>query len=382
MTRFNHPLYLEDIQRLKDLPLDWDRLRGSTFLISGASGNIAGMFIDVLFALNLDINVIALGRNVDRAKNRFERYWEDEHFSFYAGDINYGISLDNKPANRVGSDNSTTNKMNPDDNGTKKAAGNDAGKINVDYIIHAASNTHPAAYSSDPIGTITTNIIGTWHLLEYGADCGCKRFVYASSVEIYGENRGDTDKFDEGYLGYIDCNTMRAGYPESKRAGEALCQAYIAQKGMDIVIPRLSRTYGPTLLDSDTKAISQFIHKGVKGEDIVLKSEGNQLYSYSYVADAASALFYCLLNGENGQAYNVADAASDKRLKDLAQTIADYSGTKVIFELPDSAEAAGYSTATTAVLDASKLEALGWKAGYTMEEGLRRTLTILRDRSA
>ena len=355
MTRFNHPLYLEDIKQVMALPLDWNKLRGSTFLISGASGNIAGMFIDVLLNLNLDINVIALGRNTRRAEIRFAKYWNDEHFSFFAGDINYGVSLD-KAANKA--------EFQDD---------------KADYILHAASNTHPAAYSSDPIGTITTNIIGTWHLLEYGANCGCKRFIYASSVEIYGENRGDIDKFDEGYLGYIDCNTMRAGYPESKRAGEAPCQAYIAQMGMDIVIPRLSRTYGPTLLDSDTKAISQFIHKGVKGEDIVLKSEGNQLYSYSYVADAVSALFYCLINGEKGQAYNIADEASDKRLKELAQTIADYSGTRVIFELPDSAEAAGYSTATTAVLDASKLASLGWKAHYTMEEGLKRTLTILRE---
>ena len=39
----------------------------------------------------------------------------------------------------------------------------------------------------------------------------------------------DVDKFNEDYLGYINCNTLRAGYPESKRAGEALCQAYISK---------------------------------------------------------------------------------------------------------------------------------------------------------
>jgi nucleoside-diphosphate-sugar epimerase len=54
---------------------------------------------------------------------------------------------------------------------------------------------------------------------------------------------------------------MRAGYPESKRCGEALCQAYIRQKGMDVVIPRFTRSYGPTMLDTDTKAISRFSRK-------------------------------------------------------------------------------------------------------------------------
>ena len=64
---------------------------------------------------------------------------------------------------------------------------------------------------------------------------------------------------------------MRAGYPESKRCGEALCQAYRAQNGLDVVILRFTRSYGPTMLMSDTKAISQFIKKGIAGEDIVLK---------------------------------------------------------------------------------------------------------------
>lgn len=80
-------------------------------------------------------------------------------------------------------------------------------------------------------------------------------------MEIYGENRGDTDRFREDYLGYLDCNTLRAGYPESKRAGEALCNAYYQAHHLDFAIPRLSRVYGPTMLSSDSKAIARFIKK-------------------------------------------------------------------------------------------------------------------------
>ena len=78
--------------------------------------------------------------------------------------------------------------------------------------------------------------------------------LFLSTVEIYGENRGDLDKFTEDYCGYIDCNTLRAGYPEGKRASESLCQAYIQKYGIDVVIPRISRTFGPTMLLSDSKA--------------------------------------------------------------------------------------------------------------------------------
>ena len=172
---------------------------------------------------------------------------------------------------------------------------------------------------------------------------------------------------------------MRAGYPESKRCGEALCQAYKAQKGLDVVIPRFTRSYGPTMLMSDTKAISQFIKKGMMGEDIVLKSAGEQYYSYQYVADSVAGLLYVLLHGESGEAYNIADESSDIKLKDLAIIIAEMNEKKVVFEIPNAIEAAGYSTATKARLDGSKLKRLGWIPKYDIRMGLKRTINILKD---
>ena len=251
-------------------------------------------------------------------------------------------------------------------------------EIKVDYVIHLASNTHPVAYATDPIGTITTNIIGTQNMLDFAYAHHAIRAAFASSNEIYGENRGDAELFAEDYLGYINCNTLRAGYPESKRCGEALCQAYISQKNMDIVIPRFTRSYGPTMLHSDTKAISQFINKAIAGEDIVLKSEGTQYYSYTHCADAISGLLTVLLCGEKGKAYNIADEGSDILLKDLAHIIAEEAGQKVVFDLPDALERAGYSTATKARLDGTRLKSLGWKPKYNIQEGVKETLGILK----
>ena len=349
MTLYNNKKYLEDVRETAGLPLPWDLFHERSVLISGATGLVGSFLTDVLMYKNtegLSCSVYALSRNAGRAAERFSRWKEDPFLQFISYDINQPLVRD--------------------DLGT------------VDYILHLASNTHPMQYSTDPIGTITTNIIGLQNMLDFACIHNARRFAFASSNEIYGENRGDTEMFTEDYCGYINCNTMRAGYPESKRCGEALCQAYKAQKGLDVVIPRLTRSYGPTMLMSDTKAISQFIRKGIAGEDIVLKSAGTQYYSYTYVADAVSGLLTVLLKGQNGEAYNIADEASDIMLKDLAAIIARTAGREVVFELPDAVEAAGYSTATKARLDGSKLKELGWKPRYDMKTGLEQTISILK----
>lgn len=350
MELHQNSLYLEDIKKVAGLNLPWEKLKDSSFLITGASGLIGSFLIDVLMEKNtsdsLNCHIYALGRSKEKMKQRFDYCFDSKYFHYIKYDVNEPVIHD------------------------------DLGQI--DYVLHLASNTHPVAYATDPIGTIATNVIGLKNMLDFAVKHQTKRFAFASSNEIYGENRGDVEKFDESYCGYIDCNTLRAGYPESKRCGEALCQAYLKQKNLDVVIPRFTRSYGPTMLMSDTKAISQFIRKAIAGEDIVLKSAGTQYYSYTYVADAVSGLLTVLLKGKSGEAYNIADDASDIRLKDLAALIAGTSDKKVVFEIPDVIESAGYSKATKARLDSAKLQGLGWKAQYDIKAGITRTIDILK----
>lgn len=350
MSLYKNELYMDDISYVAALNLPWVKLQDKSLMLSGATGMIGSFLVDVVLEKNLvdglNCTVYALGRNEEKARDRFSKFAEDPHLVF----IPYDVKL---PFQRG-------------DLGT------------VDYILHLASNTHPMQYSTDPIGTITTNIIGVQNLLDFAVEHHATRFAFASSNEIYGENRGDVEFFDESYCGYINSNTMRAGYPESKRCGEALCQAYKAQKGLNVVIPRPTRSYGPTMLMSDTKAISQFIKKGIAGENIVLKSTGTQFYSYTYVADTVAGLLTILLKGENGEAYNIAEEHSDIMLKDLAAIIAGINDKNVVFEIPDAVEAAGYSTATKARLDGHKLQSLGWGPRYDIRSGMERTIKILK----
>ena len=350
MNLYDKENYIQNILSIATSNINWSKLKERSIFISGATGMIGSFLVDVLLEKNnkdkMNCTVYALGRSEEKLKSRFSKYIDDSHLVFLQSDIQEPLSYDN-----IGT---------------------------VDYVVHLASNTHPFLYSTDPIGTILTNVLGVKNMLDFSVEHHATRFAFASSNEMYGENRGDVELFTEDYCGYINCNTLRAGYPESKRCGEALCQAYKTQKGLDIVIPRLTRTFGPTMAMSDTKAASQFINKGIMGEDIVLKSAGTQYFSYTYVADAVSGLLTVLLSGENGEAYNIADESGDIMLKDFAAIVAEISGTSVVFEIPDAIEAAGYSKATKARLDGSKLKALGWKPQFDIRSGIEKTLEILK----
>lgn len=352
--RLQSRLYQDDLSYYAALPIDWSRLNGKTITISGATGMIGTFLIDVLMHRNAETDfqcdVIAIGRSAERIRARFP-YADDRHFHAVQMDVSVPGACPDIPA---------------------------------DIVVHLDSTTHPRAYATEPVATITSNVIGLKNLLDYACRNDTAHrgdgidFVFASSVEVYGQNRGDAERFDERYCGYIDANTLRAGYPEAKRLGESLCQAYREQYGVRPVMPRIARTYGPTLHTDDNKALSQFMHRGLAGEDTILKSEGAQRYSYAYVGDTVSGLLYCMVQGKVGEAYNIADSGSDCRLRDLAALVAECCGVKVRFELPDEVEAKGYSKATLALMDGGKLAGLGWKAKYSIRRGIESTLRMMR----
>ena len=347
-SRLLNELYLEDLDEVIRCGfIDWTIIDGRQIAVSGATGTIGTFLVDLLMRARIagiECQVIAIGRNETYASLRLP-YFNTDSFSFVQTDISARSGIPH---------------------------------IGADLFFHLASTTHPRAYATQPIGTVLSNIIGLTNLLDQTPARDDISMVFASSVEVYGENRGDTDKFDESYCGYIDCNTLRAGYPESKRAGEALCQAYSTERGIGVSIPRLPRVYGPTMPKADSKAISQFIRSAVAGDDIVLKSSGSQLYSYGYISDVVAGILTCATRGGRGEAYNVCGEGSDITLRDLAAHLASIGGVSMKYELPDVIESAGYSKSTKALLNGDKIFELGYRPRYDVVNGLSRTISILK----
>ena len=327
-------LYQQDLANIISMP-GIETLHGKTFLITGATGMVGTHLIDALMLLG-DVKVYAVGRDKNRATERLGSYYDSPLFTFIEQDVCNEFPSDIKP----------------------------------DVIIPLASNTHPLAYSQFPVETMLINIKGAEHALNRAT------VLYPSTVEVYGNAIGE-DTFSEDYTGKLNLATSRSCYTESKRTAEALCQSYIAEKGAKVKIVRLSRLFGPTMLMSDSKASSQFIKKALAHEDIILKSEGNQLFSYTYITDAVRAMLHVLVHGEEGTAYNISCESCDVRLKEFASLCAQYNGKDIIFELPSETERKGFSVAQKAVLDNTRLRSIGWAPLYDMKDALWRTLDII-----
>ena len=334
--------YWNDIReavRLGFIP--FRELEGKSVLITGASGLIGGAVADLIEAGCPGCRLTLTGRSARRLRERFP----DSKAEFLELDLSREA-----PENRY------------------------------DFIIHAAGYANPALYASAPVEVMTLNFHSLTALLDNIKDRPGSRLLYVSSDEVYGESAAPVIR--ESDSGYVDCTRPRSSYPSSKRHSETLCAAYVDEYGIDAVIARPAHVYGPFFTDGDNRAYAQFLRNVLRGEDVVLKSQGDQLRSWCYVVDCASALVAILLKGVKGEAYNVADNGSAFTIRELAEMTARAGGRHVRFDLPPEEEKRGYNPVRRSVLSTEKLENLGWRPlGATPEAKIASTYKTRKDQT-
>lgn len=305
-------------------------LWGKTIFITGATGLIGQALVKE--ALAKKMKVIASVRNIDKAKKIFDM---DSSIEFIESDI-INLSLENR---------------------------------NVDYVIHAAANTSSIAFVNDPIGIINENYQGALKTLEFAKLNHVKKYIYLSSMEVYGYPHTD-EKVTETYSTNLDMMNVRSSYPESKRVCEILCRSYMSQYDVPISVVRLTQTIGTGIKYDDNRVFAQFARSVVEEKDIILHTKGETKRSYLYLGDAVSAIYTVLEKGVAGEAYNATNEETYCSIYEMANLVANDCADgriKVLIE-ENKSNYYGYAPTLKMNLSAEKLRNLGWKPHVGLKE--------------
>lgn len=345
---FDSNSYLDDLDNQLE-KIDLEKLRNKSILITGSGGLICSYVIDLLIYANVkkkaNIKIYAMGRSEDKLKKRFSYYFDSPLFVPVIQDVCSPCDIDG-----------------------------------IDYIIHGASNANPKLYVTDPIGTMNANYLGTLNMLDLAKNNN-SRFLYISSGDVYGSFDNVDGYLSEDMYGYIDILNVKSSYASSKRASETLCSSYNSQYNVESLIVRPAHIYGPTCTRSDSRAVSDFINKASMGQDIIMKSDGSSVRSYCYVGDAVTGIIKVLTEGEPCNAYNISNNGNIISIRELAEIICKYSESKLIIQIPESElDKKIDSNVKTIRLDSTKLESLGWEPDKDVEDGIKLTLSVLKER--
>lgn len=327
----------------------WDKFINKHIVVTGPYGMIASYIVYLFIYLNeyhnANIKIIAVGRNEEKFKQRFGNFVSKQYFKFFENNL---ITLP---------------------------------KIeNCDYIIHAASPASSQFYGIDPVGTTIPNFLGTYNLLNFAVKHKIMSMLFISSDEVYGKS--DREFLTENDFGISNPTEIRYCYGESKRMGECLCKAFSYQYKVPVKTVRLGHTYGPTMdIKNDKRVFSEFVNNIVNNENIVIKSSGNATRTFTYIADVIDGILKVLINGENGEAYNISNPEENVSIKTLANTLKKLSDNnlEIIFETRKINENYIESNLEKhSILGIQKLKNLGWNPEYNIFDGFKRTIESIK----
>ncbi len=334
-------ILIEDIKNILQQDIKWDTLKGCSVLITGASGMLGSYITRTLIKLReerkWEINVYALVRNPEKLPEDIRN-----QVSIICQDVTMPFDTD----------------------------------VKFDYIVHAASPASPLIMKEKPVETIAANVLGTYYTLDIAVKSNAKGYMFISSREIYGQPYEDQSKFTENTYGFVDPLSPRSCYPEGKKAAETMCMSYAYEYGLNVKIARLAHTYGPGMSLDDGRVQADFFRDAVNKRNILMKSEGKPIRTYTYISDAVSALFYILLNSDE-TVYNISSPDSTVSIKQLAEAVAGAypeRSLKVVMDIPEESGNSGTAPFTLGILNSDKLRNLGWKPAYSLDEGIKRTL--------
>lgn len=251
-----------------------------------------------------------------------------------------------------------------------------------DVVMHLAAESHVDRSIDGPAEFITTNIVGTYTLLEVTRKYWLAlseqqkqqfRFHHISTDEVYGDLEGTTDLFTE-----TTAYAPSSPYSASKASSDHLVRAWQRTYGLPTIVTNCSNNYGPYHFPE--KLIPLVILNALDGKPLPIYGKGDQIRDWLFVEDHARALYKVVTNGTVGETYNIG-GHNEKHNIEVVKKIC-----KILDELKPQLNAQPYETLITFVkdrpghdlryaIDASKIKNdLGWVPEETFDTGIRKTV--------
>jgi len=317
--------------------LDEISFEDQTILVTGGAGFLGSWMCDVLIAQNA--RVICLDNLASGREQNIENLKENENFTFLRHDISQPVILDKK----------------------------------IDFVLHMASRASPLEFEQFPIQIMKANTLGTWIALGI-AKKNKARLLFTSTSEIYGESQ--IIPTPETYHGNVNAVGIRGCYDEAKRAGEAMCMAYMRQHGVDVRIVRIFNTSGPRMRADGYygRVVPRFIMQALGNEPITIFGDGSQTRSFCYVTDQIEGLLrFVAKDGLKGDVINIGNPI-ELSIVDLASLIKKITGSTSdlqYFPLPQDDPHRRCPIITKAH------DLLDWSPKVDLETGLKKTIQYM-----
>ncbi|MBA3023940.1 MAG: NAD(P)-dependent oxidoreductase [Gammaproteobacteria bacterium] len=278
---------------LQRSPALWEMLRGRSLFLTGGTGLFGRWLLEALChanrELDLDLHVTVLTRDAEAFTRQAPHLASDVMLTLHSGDVRDF----------------------------------EFPQGYFDYLIHGATTSASETFNGeDSLRKFDTLVDGTRRVLDFAVQCEVERFLFLSSGVAYGTQPADMSHIPESYQGAPDTSDVDTSLGQAKRAAEYLSTYYAHKHGWNNTIARCFSFAGPFMPLDLHYAIGNFIHQALHEEEIMVKGDGTSLRSYLYLGDLVTWLLTLLLQGRNGQIYNV---GSDQEISigELARLVRD-----------------------------------------------------------
>lgn len=240
----------------------------------------------------------------------------------------------------------------------------------IDTIINFAAETHVDRSIQNAVPFLHSNVLGVQSLIELLKKHPSILLVHISTDEVYGDLADDEPSFT-----LASALRPSSPYAATKASGDMLLLAAARTYGISVRITRCTNNYGPH--QDKTKLLPVIILHAMNDEPVPLYGQGLQKRDWLYVTDHTDAVELVLDKGKDGQVYLIG-ASNEHRNIDVAKAVL---GT---MKKPESlitfvADRPGHDWRYS--LDASSIQALGWKPRMSFEDGIRETVAWFQLRS-